>query len=305
MAIIRTERIDLPSGEQSPDDDTLTARWRLYSNNRFDGPLTALSYNGVPKFGAPYEIDGQQSPAFRVVDRNCDLLPQGRNRVFELTNKYSTKFTATKFEAKELKPLDRTPKVSRSFVEVEEPLVYDKITTELILNKAGEPIVGLRCQRLLTVYDVTGNFEINPYYLEDINGTINSKPLTIYGKPWKKHQVLFRLTNVSDLKFENEQYFYEVKAQAICDPSDWGHKQHILNAGLNERDPTGAASLRPCRLNEVDVTQPVPLDINGHQISTAALVAAPDTAPVYLDFAGWREVDLATVGFPASAYQPS
>ncbi len=303
--IIRAARIDLPSGSESLSENQRVARWRLTSDRRYDGPDEALIYSGIPKLNAPWEVDGVENPWFRVVNRQCEMLTDSPF-VSIVTNTYSDKLDIQDIEnkSKELQPLDRTPKVSRRYVEIDEPLTSDQITDAIIRNTAGDPILGLKRKRIQVVYDLEGYFGVNPIWLELINGTINKFATVIYGRGWGPHQLKFNLQSISPLQFERGQYYYTVKATLIGDDNTWGHKLHLLNAGLREKDFFAGNKVVRCKINDTEVTHPVPLDAGGHMISPAVLEADPINAPHYIDIARDKEADFAVIGLPPTTYQP-
>lgn len=305
MTIIRAERIDLPSGSDAVGEGKLVERWRLTSDDRYDGPKIAKAYSGIPKLNAPWSINGREDPFFRCVDRDCEMVTNSPY-ISIITNHYSDKFDIQEMEnkSKELQPLDRTPKVSRRYVEVEEPLEYDRITNELILNTAGERFIGLKGKRTQVVYDLEGYFGLDPQFLEIINGHMNKYQTTIYGRVWMARQLRFTLQSISPLQFEKGQYFYTVKAQLIGEDQPQGHDLKILNAGFREKDFFAGNKLRPCMINEERVTQPYPLDNGGYMIPAATLEANPDTAPLWLHVSRYPESDFAIIGLPPTTYQP-
>lgn len=303
--IIHAARIDLPSSSETIDESKRIARWRVRSNNRYDGTTEPLRYSGIPKFNAPWELNGVEDPWFRVVDRTC--VPDKESPfVTIVTNTYSDRLDIQDIEnkSKELQPLDRTPKVSRRYVEIEEPLTKDQITDAIIRNTAGDQILGLKRKRIQVVYDLEGYFGVNPLWLELINGTINKFATVIYGRSWAAHQLKFNLQSISPLQFERGQYYYTVKATLIGDDNPWGHKLHTLNAGLREKDFFAGNKLVRCKINDTEVTHPVPLDAGGYMITPAALEADPINAPHYIDIARDKEADFAVIGLPPTTYQP-
>lgn len=295
MSVIKCQRLSLPSGGDTPDAAELTAKWLVQCDSVNDGNWTCLAFNAIPKLGDAWNADGTIRPAYRCVDRQAGKHPS-TSLAFEVTLTFSTKYDAVKMEAKELKPLDRRPRVTTSSQEREEELYQDQISDKLILNSAGDQFLGLKRVDRLRIYAITLNVDSYPTAMLEAEGLMNTTAITIYGETWERHQVLIKDVKVSEAKFENDQAYYEASAQFLCTRRTVGHKQKVLDAGLYEKV---SGLRRRCLIGEREVDQPVPL-ANGVMIPILTLLANPITAPDYKTFADCEETDFDPLGLPSS-----
>lgn len=294
MAVIVFERIALPRGSDSTNAVELEQLWRVYCDSPFDGPLTVLSYGGLPKKGDAYQASSTSSanPAFRCTDREVKDVSKTRGKVFELTCKFSNAYDASKMESKELQPLDRRADVSWQSRTIQVPHLEDQKTGEILQTSAGDPIAGQTRDSFLIAYKITQNVDSQVDWLIDLIGTLNESPVAIRGRNWDADMLLITEASCSDQMSEMDQLFFKVSLSIVANPLTWRAK--ILDAGFYEYS---SGLRRHCMIQGQKATQPCALN-GGEQIPISDLLSDPINAPQWIYSYKQAPRDFTPIGLP-------
>lgn len=277
---------------------TYRSRYLVTTDDREDGPITALTAAGLPAMGDSYSWFGEtdaraivRTPWHSVQPKTGD--DQGGRRQWIVTVTHTT-IERTKCQEDDwATPLDEPAKWSGTFNERRVVAIKDKDNRQ-IQNTAQEPFVPALEQ---SEYDDTLTVAWNAATLTVATrngaiGRVNSG--TYYGLSARKIKILSWDFEV--LYYGTCTCYVANRVAMAIRYAEW--KEQPLNQGFREivggafREILDARGMRPA--------QPVPL-------SAAGAALAPGAALVYFDGAGGNpnpfkleaEVDFATLGLPA------
>lgn len=282
MAVDEVKPIAPHSADEQGSDGTIPIRYRVHCTNRDDGSSIVLASTLLPKYGdllstwKPAYTNGYR---FRCVSRNAVSISESPFW-FEAEFEFSTRFHER--HDRELQPLDRRARVSKSDRDLVIPFIKDEVSEELIQNTANDPFVPpLTTTLRQTVYSIRFNVSSLQSWMTDEKKYINDGSVSIRGTVWPEKTLLLDSVTFQDEVWQQADEYYAVTATLIGDKRK--HVRHVLNDGLYEISRV-ATDKRRCMVGGEPVQYPVPLDEDGKQISDAELAANPLTAPQYLDF---------------------
>ncbi|WP_437228755.1 hypothetical protein SH661x_002322 [Planctomicrobium sp. SH661] len=223
-------------GDQSGGEDTCTEGWIVTVNNKNDHPLSFVG--GLQASGAlPYRGAGHPiNPFFRATGLKYQRWNGNSLRQWHITCEYKMVFSEKDEDAAEREstpnPLERRPKVTKSYDRAEIPCFEDR-DGNAILNAAGDafldPVVR---PKSCPVWNVQINVAASPGWMDSLADKTNSDTFEIRGRSYPAGTLLFEPGDESDIQTENGVEFITVSFKLLVDMEGWKDKR--IENGLNE-----------------------------------------------------------------------
>lgn len=256
---------------------TYSEAYRVETDSVNDGPYVVGSAAGLPLLGSPHFED-----PYATCRKLSPKRENGNKFTWIVTAEFSTE-TPDPSENEEnpvLKPIIRGKRSNK----VDLPLVVD-LNGDLVLNTAGnQPTTPVMVQRSYGIYTFQKNYSsFNDTFADAIEDAVNSQ--SFLGKP----AGTIRCNDISaSEKYEGQFHYWEVTFEFEYNAQGW--QPVMLNDGFSQ---LVSGSLERCLDgNGEPVTEPVPLDINGAQISAASLPGAA----ISREWVGYEEYDFNLLG---------
>ena len=295
MGVVSVSRLVSDGYSENGADGTLSLNYSVNLSSSNDGAGTALASTLLPAYGHSLSLWEPSFPnayRFKCVTRTPTTTPRNPKWV-TVACVFSTRFgegqDSTSLNAGGV-PLDRglpatsrRTRVSSSSRDIEVPF-YKDATGTLIRNTAGDQFYpALTTTVRQTVYTIQYADPSPPSWIYTEKKYTNRTAFNIRGERWASESLLIDAVSVSEEEDSYNEIFNNITITVIGDARK--HKREVLNEGIWHFPNGGRESTekRRCRINGVDVEQPVPLDSDGVQLTQLAIDADPVNTPHYLN----------------------
>lgn len=193
------------------------------------------------------------------------------NQTSRLCWELEAEYTPVKAGQQDANPLSRPAVITFESSLIEQPTFFDN-KKRLITNTAGELMTGVIEQIPIIDYSVRKNLASDPQWLQTHIGGVNKDTIKIRGLTWQPRTLLLGGVSGGEFTTENRQEFSPYGLKILGDPRTWSAK--VWNRGTvylkQEEDRTGKKVYRQVRIQTgdppEDVSEPVPLDLNGQPL---------------------------------------
>lgn len=259
MAVLSCKRCP---DDQSVSEDTCSEGWIVRVDSKNDHPLLfvgALQADGLlPYRGASHPLN----PFFRATGLKASRWNGNSLLQWHVTCDYKIAFSEKDEEASEREavpnPLERRPKITKSYDRAEVPCYEDRYGNAIV-NAAGDayldPVVRPRSS---PVWNVSVNVAASPAWMDDLSDTVNADTVVVRGRSYPAGTLLFEAGDESELQEENGVQFYTVSFKLLVNMEGWKEKRY--ENGLNEIVEVGGVKIKrkiklPLRNEEGDVLE--------------------------------------------------
>lgn len=211
-------------------------------------------------------------------------------------------YTPVKGAQENANPLAREAKITFESSLIEQPTFRDR-DGNLITNTAGELVTGVMQQIPIIDYSCKKNLAADPDWIQTHIGGVNKEPVRIRGLNWNPGTLLLGGVSAGEFVTENRTEFTPYSLKILGDPRGWNAQ--VWNRGTvylqkYEDRATKKTMYRQVRIKTgdppEDVSEPVPLDLNGQVIDgylTKSETPVDPTKLVTLTFRVQHEVSFA------------
>lgn len=268
-----------------------TSTYMVLTDDKNDGPITAIQASGIPAYRSPYAFGNDTDPwAF------CSSIQARLTKVEDTARQWTVTVTHSTRPAERCadfqidNPLDEPFKISGSFAQFTRPATVDRNGLS-ITNSVQEPFVPAieidDSRKVLVIEKNLPTIDLDDW--ADYADTVNSG--TLWG--------------LSSRKIKLNQWRFTVLYYGVCNyyvnnvwefhinKDKWNHK--VIDAGFRHLDG-GAAPNYKTIMDTVDQPrhQPTPLDGSGNILDLTG-----GLPPYTFNFEIYREKDFTAIGLPA------
>lgn len=183
MAVVSCKEWKAKGSIAEDGQRTWTVWYKVRTNARTDGPIVAMSAQGIPGYFAPYTFGQEQDQGAFRGPLEAELLAEENSlKLWLVTATFSSRpLTKPPDANREVDPLLLPPDIGGDWASREEPIETDKDGNP-ILNSAGEPYDGLTDDRHSMTLTIGQNFAtINIPLLDDFVGAVNTLTFWLLG----------------------------------------------------------------------------------------------------------------------------
>ncbi len=184
-------------------------------------------------------------------------------------------YTPIKAGQEDANPLSRKAAITFESSLVEQPTFFDN-QGRLMTNTAGELLTGVIEQIPIVDYTIKKNLASDPKWIQTHIGGVNKDSVKIRGLTWAPRTLLLGGVSGGEFTTENRQEFAPYSLKILGDPRTWSPK--VWNRGtvylVEDRAwkaVTGQSIYKQVRIQTgdppEDVTEPVPLTLDGQPVS--------------------------------------